>query len=620
MRLSTLIRTAAAVLVLSPAAMAQSAKPSYNFPVGYDRASGMQPSGTAFDARVDAEPQPVLFRALSEGFDTITTLPAAGWSLQNLSSPLGATGWFQGTSPNPFPSQSGPPTSYIGANFNNTGTVGTISNWLITPEQPLSNGTVLRFFTRTVTGAPFPDRLQVRLSTAGASTNVGATATSEGDFTTVLLDINSGLITGPTGYPDVYTEYTITVTGLVAATTGRFAFRYFVTDGGANGANSNFIGIDNVTIAAPAAGTTLSVTPATVPFGSVPIGQTVTRPVTITNTGATPVVISSIALTGSSQFTAAGNTPGTLAVGASQTVTLSYTATTATAQTGTLTVTSNATGSPATIAITGTGVNQSTVAFCSGTALTIPDVGIFAPYPGVVTVSGITASQVVTDVNIRFVGLSHEFPGDLDVFVEHPLGPTAVLMSDVGGGTDVVGVNLTIDDEATAPFTAAAITAGSYRPTNTGAVDPYPAPAPVPSGTSLAAFDNANPNGTWKLYGVDDASGDLGALTDFCVDLTVSGAIAGEGTATAGQSFLTAAPNPVRGEASVRFGAATAQDVTVAVYDVTGRQVATLFSGAVAAGQTTSVRFDGAALPSGVYVVRAIGTDVNLAQRVTVVR
>ena len=89
-----------------------------------------------------------------------------------------------------FPAQSGAATSYIGANFNNTTGTNTISNWLLTPPLPLLNGRTMTFYTRTVDVPAFPDRLQVRMSTNGASSNVGTTATDVGDFTALLLDIN----------------------------------------------------------------------------------------------------------------------------------------------------------------------------------------------------------------------------------------------------------------------------------------------------------------------------------------------------------------------------------------------------------------------------------------------
>ena len=181
-------------------------------------------------------------QAITEDFANITTLPAAGWFTQNNSTPVGSTGWFQGNS-TVFPAQAGAPTSYIGANFNNTTGTNTISNWLLTPNRTFNNGDVIKFWTRNPTDNPFPDRLEVRLSTNGASTNVGTGSTGVGDFTTVLLTINPNLTVG--GYPEVWTEFTITLSGLPAGgASGRVAFRYFVTMGGPTGDNSNYIGID----------------------------------------------------------------------------------------------------------------------------------------------------------------------------------------------------------------------------------------------------------------------------------------------------------------------------------------------------------------------------------------
>ena len=192
-------------------------------------------------------PAPIVYNSpadFSEGFDDITLLPGQGWFFQNNSEPLGVTDWFQGND-GVFPSQAGATTAYIAANFNNSGSPGTISNWMLTPEMSMSDGDTLSFWTRTVTGSTFPDRLQVRLSTAGSSTNVGVGANDVGDFTTLLLDINPSLLQG--GYPDDWAQYTITLSGLPGGMAdGRVAWRYFVTDAGPTGANSNYIGIDTV--------------------------------------------------------------------------------------------------------------------------------------------------------------------------------------------------------------------------------------------------------------------------------------------------------------------------------------------------------------------------------------
>ncbi|HRI70675.1 MAG TPA: choice-of-anchor J domain-containing protein [Polyangium sp.] len=184
---------------------------------------------------------------LTENFADITTLQAAGWLQVNRSTVIGATNWFQGST-TVFPAQAGAPTSYIGANFNNTTGTNTISNWLLTPVVNITNGATMKFWTRTTDAQMFPDRLEVRLSIMGNSTDVGTTATSTGVFTTLLTTINPNLTT--TGYPSVWTEFSVTATGLPAGNhTGRYAFRYFVTSGGPTGANSDFIGIDTVEVA-----------------------------------------------------------------------------------------------------------------------------------------------------------------------------------------------------------------------------------------------------------------------------------------------------------------------------------------------------------------------------------
>jgi hypothetical protein len=100
----------------------------------------------------------------------------------------------------------------------------------------------MRFYTRTVDVPQFPDRLQVRMSVNGNSTNVGTTSLDVGDFTALLLDINPTYTTS--GYPNGWTQFTVTLNGVGSPTIGRIAFRYFVEFGGSNGSNSDYIGID----------------------------------------------------------------------------------------------------------------------------------------------------------------------------------------------------------------------------------------------------------------------------------------------------------------------------------------------------------------------------------------
>ena len=182
----------------------------------------------------------------SENFNNVNNLGAAGWFTFNLSNSPGTINYFQGNT-SFFNAQAGPNNSYIAADYQGTtGTTGneTQSQWLLTPQLNLHNGDTFSFWTRTDSPVNFPDRLEVRLSTSGASTNVGNGPTTVGAFGTLLLSINPTLTT--TGYPTSWTQFTVTVSGLAGNTTGRFAFRYFVTNGGPNGRNAFYIGIDTV--------------------------------------------------------------------------------------------------------------------------------------------------------------------------------------------------------------------------------------------------------------------------------------------------------------------------------------------------------------------------------------
>ena len=208
---------------------------------------------------------------INESFDNVPGLFTSGWAQQNLSSPVGTNpDWIQGNT-TVFPSQA--TTGYIAANYNSVAGAGTISNWLFTPTRTLQNGDIITFWTRTTDGT-YPDNLQVRMSTNGASVNAGTSSTTVGDFTTLLLEINPTL--SNTAYPTVWTQYSITLSGLTAPTSGRIAFRYFVTNGGPTGLNSDYVGVDEY-VYTPAGGGTPNVAAAhTQEYTLIPFSQLTT--------------------------------------------------------------------------------------------------------------------------------------------------------------------------------------------------------------------------------------------------------------------------------------------------------------------------------------------------------
>ncbi len=154
--------------------------------------------------------------------------------------------------------------------------------------------------------------------------------------------------------------------------------------------------------------------------------------------------------------------------------------------------------------------------FATSTSIAIPATetnGPGSPYPSTITVSGLTGS--ITKVTVTLKGYNHTFPDDVDVLLVGPTGQNTLIMSDVGGGNDAVNATLTFDDAASTSLTSPK-TSGTYQPTNEDRTsDAFPAPAPTVSSTvaSLSVFNGTNPNGTWSLYVVDDATNDIGILT-----------------------------------------------------------------------------------------------------------
>jgi subtilisin-like proprotein convertase family protein len=156
--------------------------------------------------------------------------------------------------------------------------------------------------------------------------------------------------------------------------------------------------------------------------------------------------------------------------------------------------------------------------FSNNTLIRIPGTaptgtsGAASPYPSTISVSGVTGT--VNRVIVQLFGVNHTFPDDVDVLLVSPGGQRIILMSDAGGTNDLVNVNLTFDDTASGQLSdGGVIPSGTYRPTNIGSGDTFPAPAPAaPYGTLLSDFNGLSPNGNWQLWVTDDAGADVGSI------------------------------------------------------------------------------------------------------------
>jgi large repetitive protein len=174
-----------------------------------------------------------------------------------------------------------------------------------------------------------------------------------------------------------------------------------------------------------------------------------------------------------------------------------------------------------------------TTTFGNSSPIQIVDDSPANPYPSRINVQNLSGN--ISDVNVTLGHFSHEFPDDVDVLLVGPKGQKALLMSDVGGGHNVVdteNLNLTFDDEATNPLPDDDfVFPGAYKPTQGTSSslvgdNPVPAnfPSPAPAGpyaANLSVFDGTNPNGTWNLYVMDDSALQSGQLAGgWSLDIT----------------------------------------------------------------------------------------------------
>jgi hypothetical protein len=150
-------------------------------------------------------------------------------------------------------------------------------------------------------------------------------------------------------------------------------------------------------------------------------------------------------------------------------------------------------------------------------------------YPSPILVSGLPRGRI-RGVKVTLSGLSHYFPGDLEVLMVGPRGQTAVVMGNVGGVTPVTDVTLRLDDAAAVSLppnpspTDPPLASGSYRPANysNGIIFNTPAP-PAGMNAALSVFGGTDPNGTWCLFVQNQfsAARPIGFAGGWALELTV---------------------------------------------------------------------------------------------------
>jgi hypothetical protein len=383
----------------------------------------------------------------------------------------------------------------VGLSFQPTvggATSGTLS---ITSNDP-SNPTMSVALTGTGSTAPFGQLQANPTSVSFGSLSTGGTATQQVTLSntgTSAVQISSIAASGA-GFSvnGITAPFTLN-----AATSAILNVVFAPTTGGSasgsvtitsNATNSTL----TVSLTGSAAQPGLSITPASFTFGSVADGQTKSQNFTLTNTGASSLTISQLTVSGAGYSISGLTTPSTIAAGASVTFSAVFAPTTAGSLPGTITITSNAAGSPSTVALSGTGVagtvalsaNPTSLAFGSVNAGTISSKSVTLTNSGVanvtitqVTVSAkdVTASGVTTPVtltpgqsqtmNVAFKPTAAETVSG-NITVTNSLGTNTVVA--VSGTGLQAAISLTPSSANFGSVTVGAANSQTIQVTNTG--------------------------------------------------------------------------------------------------------------------------------------------------------
>ena len=180
----------------------------------------------------------IIFQDNFNSANDTTALKARGYKVwYRGGGPQGVTAtWFQGNDV-VFPAYEGPTTGYVAANYNIVTGTNNIDSWLVTPRMGVGTGDTISFWSRSPDGSTFPDSITVSYSAVGDSVPEAASWVTLGKFKVSIAGWTRNFFLTP-----------------AAGSNARFAVRYKVVNGGPTGANSDFIGVDLLTVAGTGGG------------------------------------------------------------------------------------------------------------------------------------------------------------------------------------------------------------------------------------------------------------------------------------------------------------------------------------------------------------------------------
>jgi uncharacterized protein (DUF58 family) len=280
-------------------------------------------------------------------------------------------------------------------------------------------------------------------------------------------------------------------------------------------------------------GVAIEISPDSVSFGNVAVGQSTTKTVTITNSGTEALSVSGISVAGKG-FTASGpHLPISLGAGQSTSISAVFKPTAGNADAGTITITSNADDSPSLVALSGTGT--------TGAALTVTPAAI--AFGSVAVGSEATQTVHVENTGSETATISKMTISGTGVSVSGMTAPATLSAGQTA--------NLTVTYKPVAPGTLAASLAIASNASDSSLVVGINATATsstLAATPSSVSFGNvvvgSNTTQTIRLQNIGTSAVKISAITQSVTGIAISGVTPPVSLAPGTSATLTASYKP----------------------------------------------------------------------------
>jgi hypothetical protein len=351
----------------------------------------VSPTSFSFGSLVDGQTKAQNFTITNSGTSVLIIsqigVSGAGYSVTGLTTPTTVAAG-QSTS---FSAQFAPATA---GSLN--GTVSITSNVANSPATVALSGTGV---AASVTVSASPASLSFGNVNAGGSSAKSVTLTNNGN---VNMTVSQITVNGK----DVHVSGISTPATIAAGKTAVLNVSFTPASAESVTGNITVTSTQGANAVIPVSGSgvqaALSVTPTTAAFGNVSVGTTASQTVQLSNTGTAALTVSQLSVAGSGYSTSNVTLPITLNPGQASTFNIQYLPTAAGSATGSVSVVSTAPNSPATIALSGSGVAATQTISLSATSISFGSVTT-----GTSSTHGVTVTNTGNaSVKITQIGLS----------------------------------------------------------------------------------------------------------------------------------------------------------------------------------------------------------------------